>query len=425
MKQFDDIFRENVNKAFSGYNADHLADQGWNSLEAAGKGERRRIKMIAFWTRAAVVTLLVGSSVLIGYLALNRQSSVEIVALPETDAEKVIPDKELAGIESPASEVFPETSGPAGDGIEVKQKEALQAQFVAEITVVPEQPNKGIILLHSDTTLLPVVAENRFLLSEDSVNLVYEKALKEFMEGETVKEIAAEEEKRYGRTTFITGLSGLLAHVKDASSTAPGVSVGFYVDQKITERISLRPGLALAINSLGIDNGTGNEKLAYSLPLIDGNSGTPDSYSGHLNMIAMELPLNVVFRVFEKERSGVYLSAGASTMIYISQQFTGDFVNEYTMEQFNAATGSMTSEKRYSTVTVENSYGSFSRTDYLGLANFSAGYTFPYGKTATLLIEPFLQLPFSDLTALNLRVRYGGISMKIRFGTDAFRKGKQ
>lgn len=32
MEKFDDIFRENVKKAFSNYNVDHLADEGWNSF---------------------------------------------------------------------------------------------------------------------------------------------------------------------------------------------------------------------------------------------------------------------------------------------------------------------------------------------------------------------------------------------------------
>ena len=86
------------------------------------------------------------------------------------------------------------------------------------------------------------------------------------------------------------------------------------------------------------------------------------------------------------------------------------------MNTFDATSGSIKSETRYSTVEVNNSYGTLSRTDLFGLANFSAGYSLPYGKSGTMLIEPFMQLPVSDLTSLNLRVRYGGISIKIRFG---------
>ncbi|NLA49452.1 MAG: hypothetical protein GX876_08325, partial [Bacteroidales bacterium] len=102
--------------------------------------------------------------------------------------------------------------------------------------------------------------------------------------------------------------------------------------------------------------------------------------------------------------------------IYLSQQFTADYVNEYTRVTLDAATGQYGTESRFSTLEFEKDYGSFSRTDFFGLANLSAGYTFTYAKTGTMLIEPFLQLPVSDLTSLNLRIRYGGLSMKLRFG---------
>ena len=32
MKQFDDIFSRKARDAFDGYNADHLADAGWDSF---------------------------------------------------------------------------------------------------------------------------------------------------------------------------------------------------------------------------------------------------------------------------------------------------------------------------------------------------------------------------------------------------------
>jgi len=103
-------------------------------------------------------------------------------------------------------------------------------------------------------------------------------------------------------------------------------------------------------------------------------------------------------------------------MIYISQQFKADFINKYTKESYNSMTDELSYETNFSTVRVENDYGALRRADLFGLANLSAGYSFPYNKTGTLLIEPFLQVPVSDLTSLDLRVRYAGISMKMQFG---------
>jgi len=418
MKLFDDIFRRNVDKAFNNYNADHLADEGWNSFIAARKGERRLRVVIPFWARAASIILIVGTGAFIGYLTINRRLAEDTLTASEIESKKESPVTIPSESASPVSPFIADKSEPASESSEVKHVASLIAETVSEQPADTPQLNMRVIMERTDTTILPVIAENRYLLYEDSINQAYEEALKKSQQDEPREILSPEAVKRSGRTTFMAGLSGLMTHVEDANSTAPGISIGFYLDQKITERISLRPGLALAINSLGVDNKSAGYELAYSVPLVDGNNGTPSSYNGHMSMIAMELPLNIVFEVFKKRRSVLYLSAGTSTMIYFSQQFTGDFVNEYTQDKFDETSGLMSSETRYSTVTVSNSYSTLSRTDFFGLANISTGYSLPYGKAGSMVIEPFIQLPLKDLTALNLRVRYGGISIKIRFGSQ-------
>jgi hypothetical protein len=422
MKLFDDIFRENVDKAFSDYNADHLAGEGWNSFMASRKKARRlKALVIPLWAKAASIALLVGAGALTAYLFINRNNSDNSLAGSEKEPEKEIIATVNNGSSISVSTVIAEKFNPGKYNNEVRNPAKLKLETSSKQHATEGQLTPTTAMVPSDTVLLPVVAENRFPEPEDTINLTFKEVLQEIQEGEAIETTTKGEKSRYSRPRFMTGMSGVLAHVKDASSSAPGVSVGFWMEQKITERISFRPGLALAVNSLGVDNETGSAGTSYQVPLIDGNSGTPDSYNGELRMIAMELPLNIVFKVFERKRSGIYLSAGASTMVYFNQKFTGDFVNEYTQEYFNTYTGSMSTETRSSTVTVNNTYSALDHTDYFGLANFSAAWSLPYGKTSTLLIEPFMQLPLSDLTALNLRVRYGGISMKVRFGGNGKR----
>ena len=422
MKLFDDIFRENVDKTFSDYNADHLADEGWNSFMASRK-KARRLKAMAvpLWAKAASIALIIGAGALTAYLFINRNSSAGNMAESETKPEKQTIEAAQYGSINPVSTVIAEKLITGKNNNVVIKAASLKSETSSKQSEAEEHLTGKITLVPSDTALMPVVSENRFQESEDTISFAFKETLQALPEGEAKETAAKGEKSRYSKPRFMTGLSGTLAHVKDASSSAPGFSVGFYVEQKITERISFRPGLALAVNSLGVDNESGSFESSYQVPLIDGNSGTPDSYNGELRMLAMELPLNFVFKVFERKRSGIYLSAGASTMIYINQKFTGDFVNEYTQAYYNTNTGSMSSETRVSKVSVNNSYSALDHTDYFGLANFSAAYSIPYGKTSTLLIEPFMQLPLSDLTALNLRVRYGGVSMKVRFGGNGKR----
>lgn len=417
MKLFDDIFRENVDKAFSDYNADHLADEGWNSFMVSRKKSRKlKALVIPLWAKAASIALFVGTGALTAYFVNNRNNSDVNLARSVTEPEKEMTVPENSGSSISDSPVIAEKFNPVRENKEVRHTANLKSETLSKQLAKEEQLAPIPAMVPSDTVLLPIVAENRIPEAQDTISLTFKEILQEKQDEEVIEAATKGEKSRYSRPRFMTGMSGVMAHVKDASSSAPGVSVGFYMEQKITEKISFRPGVALAVNSLGVNSESGSLGASYQVPLIDGNSGTPDSFNGELRMIAMELPLNFVFKVFERKSSGIYLSAGASTMVYFNQKFTGDLVNEYTMEYFSASTNSMATETRTSTVSVDNSYSALNHTDYFGLANFSAAWSMPYGKTSTLLIEPFMQLPISDLTALNLRVRYGGISMKVRFG---------
>ena len=72
-------------------------------------------------------------------------------------------------------------------------------------------------------------------------------------------------------------------------------------------------------------------------------------------------------------------------------------------------------DTRFSSVEVENKEKAFSHTDYFSLANLSAGYSLPFGKN-TIMIEPYLQIPVSGVTSLDLKIYYSGISLKLKFG---------
>ncbi|HRU57803.1 MAG TPA: hypothetical protein P5190_11245, partial [Bacteroidales bacterium] len=125
--------------------------------------------------------------------------------------------------------------------------------------------------------------------------------------------------------------------------------------------------------------------------------------------------VNMVFNVIAKEKSSLFLSAGASTLICLSQKFTGTFVNSYTKTVTNSVTGEMMTYSNYSTVEVEKTERAFSHTDYFGLANISAGYSLPFGR-GSLLIEPYVQMPLSGITSLDVKIYYSGISLKLKFG---------
>ncbi|MBM3420943.1 MAG: hypothetical protein FJY11_07400 [Bacteroidetes bacterium] len=420
MKQFDEILRQKTEKAFSSYNADHLADEGWKSFVAARKGKRRLGGIIPLWAKAASVAVIVGTASIIAYQVTQIRPVAE--TLPSTD----IQQETASGTPQPITRNSePGTRAETGDSRASSRPQGVNPQLITS----NQQPSFAKASEGETRNPQPSIAkasegEARNLQAvtisspSDSLNLLAEAALKEFLEAQAGEAADTEPVSRKGRTGLLAGVSGLLAQSGDGATVTPGMAVGVYLERKLSSRISFRPGLTLAVNNLNLHS-NGNfsaDKYSYSVPLYDGNSGTLDYYDGRLSTLAMEIPLNFVFRIIDRERSGLFLTTGASTVFYLSQSFDAGFVNAYTQQELNTATGEMVNETRYSTVEVNNDYGAFSRTDLMGLANFSAGYSVPYGKTGSLLIEPFVQLPLADLTSLNLRVRYGGVSMKLRFG---------
>lgn len=216
-------------------------------------------------------------------------------------------------------------------------------------------------------------------------------------------------------TTIMTGVSGMMASVDNATSTSQGVSIGFYVEQQLTPGISVRPGLAMARHNYvmeGMPGGTA--ALDYSAPELNGMDAASTSLDANIDIVSMEVPVNFVFSLRKRARSNLFVSTGASTVIYLSQHLTGNFTNTYARAKLDSY-GDVYYEFMTTSVKIETEEELLNRIDLMGLANFSAGYSFPFAGTSQLLFEPFVQLPIRDLTSLNLRIRYGGLSMKIKF----------
>lgn len=431
MNKFDDILRENIKKAFSNYNSDHLADEGWDSFVALQKGRRRRTFVIPLWAKAASILLIIGLGTFLAYRLSVRQTTREIISAAESTAgkneEQVVRDTGPPAV-TPGPESAAEPAGTTGR-TEKTAPDNQPAVAFGETSLKPDQTGNEGDKIHEtvenrsvNPDILPVpsatIALSEFYTSSapDEIKPGYSRSGISASETAEAFEESPDTEKSSGGRRLLAGLSGSMARAGEESSPASGLSMGFYLSQKITKRVSVRPGLALAMQSFGLEDGGRPEGLSYNIPLYDGTNGIPYSYEGRLSMVAVELPLNLVVTLVEKKRSGFFISAGTSSLFYISQQLKADVVNKYTKMDLNTSTGQYSTATRFSTVEVEKKYDSFSRADIFGLANLSAGYSFPYSKTGIMLVEPFVQLPMNDLTSLNLRIRYAGVSMKLQFG---------
>lgn len=398
MKRFDDIFAGKVKDAFSNYNADHLADDAWNSF--IGKKRRKGAVIIPLWAKAASLAVLITGAGIIAYNTFfsgsDKLNEVALIAEQQAEsgeaAERDVAGKEVE--ELPADNTGGRAEEISKPGISIAEEQPVSEHEKAERVTPGKLPvlTAGIRLLDTDK-LIEAIAYPGIMSQYEPFNETIEKDRK---------------------TDLMAGLSGMVSMVDDNSD--PGTSMGVYIDRKLSDRISVRPGLAFAYQGHNLSgNSALKADMAYSAPQSNFSSVDVESNSAQLNFLAFEIPLNFVFTLWERSRSQIYLSAGASTMVYLNQKFDGSFTNIYTVENYDRATGDVSYERNSSLVDVESNYGVFSHVDLLGLANLSAGYSMPLRGKNNLLFEPFVKLPVSGLTSLDLRVFYGGISFKLRF----------
>ncbi len=410
MKQFDQIFREQAEKAFSTYNADDLAQEGWNSFVSRQKGKKRFAIIVPFWAKAASVVVLISVGSLFIYQTLQEDNTGELAVKQQSVSEPdnniqipVVPEQISQLDKTSPPEIVAVSPSLLLSSPEVKVAEAVPVQDMkADSGVIESEKNYAVEV--EEKAVEEHIAENK-------TDVIVTK--------EIPSAVMADDVPTGKKTSIIAGLSGMISGIEDIMENSPGVSVGFYVDRKLTRRLSVRPGLALAKHSYGSTNVSSGKVFMSSVTNTTTMTGSVDSYENQLDMVTVEVPINLVYTVLERGKSSLFVSAGLSTMVYLDQNFSSSFTNVYTEQKVDMASGSVYEETRSQDVSVESDEKAFSHVDYFGLTNLSAGYSLPLKKGGNMLIEPFVQLPVSDLTSFNVRIRYGGLSFKFRFGQES------
>jgi len=259
MEKFDDIFRENVKKAFSNYNADHLADEGWNSFMEQKKGRKRFVARIPFWAKAAAALLLISLGGLLTYRISTRQNVQEFISGTETtvntdegqsarietskaDSPLIEPAAETVKNEKPAVKRLKEDSHSSSEQVILSE-----ADLPEDNIITTDEPLENRLLKPYVVPVLTVTeALDELFKEEVTVNLITaETSFEDLIPGE----ITPAREKLSRERTLMAGLSGLIAESNGTTSPATGLSMGFYLDQELTRKISVRPGLALTVQS--------------------------------------------------------------------------------------------------------------------------------------------------------------------------------
>lgn len=209
---------------------------------------------------------------------------------------------------------------------------------------------------------------------------------------------------------------GLMVSPQSNSSPVAGMNLGAGLISEISlsRKLKLDVGLAYASQSVSPQNFQPLRQQAS--PSFDArtNSNIIDT-DYQLNFASLDIPVNLKYKVFDKNQSGIYLITGLSSMVYLEQN-TVETVETQSLFLANSLSGTLEyapNVQQFSTV--HTPAANQRNADLAGLLNLSFGYEYKLNSEFYFSLEPFYKLPLSNLTFANQQFSIGGVNLRMNF----------
>lgn len=202
------------------------------------------------------------------------------------------------------------------------------------------------------------------------------------------------------------------------------MGVGFTSDIKISKKVKLSTGVAIAQNSLNYINQTPSiqQNLLYNGAVLN-TAGTANAYSFataqyapaikdyNALLVGLDIPLNLKYE-FNPKKGGSYIVVGLSSGTFINESYTYNF-NTINNRNYGAGGGALTTnlQQQPQSQTDKSSFNGFY---FARMLNLSFGIGYPLGKN-NLIIEPFFKYPLAGLGTQQIQFGAGGINLKFDF----------
>jgi hypothetical protein len=202
----------------------------------------------------------------------------------------------------------------------------------------------------------------------------------------------------------------------EGSANQVNAGAGFTSDFRLSKKLKLSTGVALAQNSLSYSSSppqspSANDFVASApasrkdAALFATSAVLPVFKNYNASLVGLDIPINIKYE-FNPDKSDAYISAGLSSGTFIDESYT----YRYGYGNGTAYSASSTNEEQ----TTHNSFNSF----YFGKTlNFSFGVGYPVGGNR-LIVEPFVKYPLGGLGAQDIRFGAGGVNLKFSFKTQ-------
>jgi hypothetical protein len=202
------------------------------------------------------------------------------------------------------------------------------------------------------------------------------------------------------------------------------MGVGFTSDIKISKKVKLSTGVAIAQNSLNYFNQPSAvpQNLLNNVAMTSNTLGTASAYNFttaantptiknyNALLVGLDIPLNLKYE-FNPQKSRSYIVVGLSSGTFINESYTYNF----NTPSYGAGLVLTTKEQQPQSQTTKNSFNDFY---FAKTLNISFGIGYPLGKNH-LIIEPFLKYPLAGLGAQQIHFGAGGVNLKFDFQSSS------
>jgi hypothetical protein len=195
----------------------------------------------------------------------------------------------------------------------------------------------------------------------------------------------------------------------EGSSNQINAGAGFTSDFKLSKKLKLSTGVALAQNSLNYTGGPPQaaNNLVAAAPALKQetffatSAVLPVFKNYNASLVGLDIPINIKYE-FNPDKTDAYVSAGLSS---------GTFIDESYTYRYGYGNGATANDNAAQQQTAHNSFNNF----YFGkMLNLSFGLGYPVGGNR-LIVEPFVKYPLGGLGAQDIRFGSGGVNLKFSF----------
>lgn len=202
----------------------------------------------------------------------------------------------------------------------------------------------------------------------------------------------------------------------EGSSNQVNAGAGVSSDFRLSKRLKLSTGVALAQNSLNYNAITSLPQTVSAASFVSSapvlkqqalfaiSAAAPVFRNYNVSMVGLDVPVNLKYE-FNPDKSDAFISAGLSSGTFIDENYT----YRYTYSNGNLAESQNSGEDQK-----QSAHNSFSNFYFARMLNFSFGIGYPVGKNR-LVIEPFVKYPLGGLGAQDIRFGSGGVNLKFSF----------